>query len=63
MKVFKYSRVSTNSQDYKRQTEKLLEFSKNMNYEVLIRQRINQVMRVIERIVAKLAEKRDLIKM
>lgn len=35
MKVVIYSRVSTNSQDYKRQTEELLEFSKNMNYEVL----------------------------
>jgi len=34
MKVVIYSRVSTNSQDYKRQTEELLEFSKNMNYEV-----------------------------
>lgn len=30
-----YSRVSTTSQDYKRQTEELLEFSKNMNYEVV----------------------------
>ena len=35
MKVVIYSRVSTNSQDYKRQTEELLEFSKNMNYEVV----------------------------
>nr|WP_315240998.1 recombinase family protein [uncultured Flavobacterium sp.] len=35
MKVVIYSRVSTNSQDYKRQTEELLEFSKNMNYDVL----------------------------
>ncbi|MEN2398360.1 recombinase family protein [Flavobacterium sp. MC2016-06] len=34
MKVVIYSRVSTNLQDYKRQTEELLEFSKNMNYEV-----------------------------
>ena len=34
MKVVIYSRVSTNSQDYKRQTEELLEFSKIMNYEV-----------------------------
>jgi DNA invertase Pin-like site-specific DNA recombinase len=34
MKVVIYSRVSTNNQDYKRQTEELLEFSKNMNYEV-----------------------------
>lgn len=35
MKVVIYSRVSTNSQDYKRQTEELLEFSKNNNYEVV----------------------------
>ncbi len=35
MKVVIYSRVSTTSQDYKRQTEELLEFSKNMNYEVV----------------------------
>lgn len=35
MKVVIYSRVSTNSQDFKRQTEELLEFSKNMNYEVV----------------------------
>ena len=35
MKVVIYSRVSTNSQDYKRQTEELLDFSKNMNYEVI----------------------------
>ena len=35
MKVVIYSRVSTNSQDYKRQTEELLEFSKTMNYEVV----------------------------
>ena len=35
MKIVIYSRVSTNSQDYKRQTEELLEFSKNMNYEVV----------------------------
>jgi DNA invertase Pin-like site-specific DNA recombinase len=34
MKVVIYSRVSTNNQDFKRQTEELLEFSKNMNYEV-----------------------------
>ncbi|WET00963.1 recombinase family protein [Flavobacterium sp. YJ01] len=34
MKIVIYSRVSTNNQDYKRQTEELLEFSKNMNYEV-----------------------------
>ena len=35
MKVVIYSRVSTNSQDYKRQTEELLDFSKTMNYEVV----------------------------
>ena len=35
MKVVIYSRVSTNSQDYKRQTEELLEFSNAMNYEVV----------------------------
>ena len=35
MKVVIYSRVSTNSQDYKRQTEELLEFSNKMNYEVV----------------------------
>jgi DNA invertase Pin-like site-specific DNA recombinase len=35
MKVIIYSRVSTFAQDYKRQTEELLEFSKQMNYEVL----------------------------
>lgn len=35
MKVVIYARVSTNNQDYKRQTEELLEFSKNMNYEVV----------------------------
>lgn len=35
MKVVIYSRVSTISQDFKRQTEELLEFSKNMNYEVV----------------------------
>lgn len=34
MKVVIYSRVSTNSQDYKRQTEELIEFSKNMKYHV-----------------------------
>lgn len=34
MKVVIYSRVSTNNQDFKRQTEELLEFSKNMKYEV-----------------------------
>lgn len=35
MKVIIYSRVSTIAQDFKRQTEELLEFSKQMNYEVL----------------------------
>lgn len=35
MKVVIYSRVSTISQDFKRQTDELLEFSKNMNYEVV----------------------------
>ena len=35
MKVVIYSRVSTNSQDYKRQTEELLDFSKTRNYEVV----------------------------
>ena len=35
MRVVIYSRVSTNSQDYKRQTEELLEFSNVMNYEVV----------------------------
>lgn len=35
MKVIIFSRVSTNLQDYKRQTEELLEFAKNMNYEVV----------------------------
>jgi DNA invertase Pin-like site-specific DNA recombinase len=35
MKVVIYSRVSTNSQDYKRQTEELLEYSKKFNYEVV----------------------------
>lgn len=34
MKILIYSRVSTNSQDYKRQTEELLEYSKNLNYDV-----------------------------
>ena len=34
MRVVIYSRVSTNSQDYKRQTEELLEFSNIMKYEV-----------------------------
>jgi len=35
MKVVIYARVSTNSQDYKRQTEELLEFSQARNYEVV----------------------------
>ncbi|MBD3583602.1 recombinase family protein [Flavobacterium selenitireducens] len=35
MKVVIYARVSTNSQDYKRQTEELLEFSQTRNYEVV----------------------------
>lgn len=35
MKVVIYARVSTNSQDYKRQTEELKEFSNKMNYEVV----------------------------
>ncbi len=35
MKVVIYARVSTNSQDYKRQTEELLEFSQTQNYEVV----------------------------
>jgi DNA invertase Pin-like site-specific DNA recombinase len=35
LKVIIYSRVSTSIQDYKRQTEELLEYSKNMKYEVL----------------------------
>jgi DNA invertase Pin-like site-specific DNA recombinase len=35
MKVVIYSRVSTSSQDYKRQTEELLDYSKNMNYQVV----------------------------
>ena len=35
MKVVIYARVSTNSQDYKRQTEELLEFSQTQNYEVI----------------------------
>jgi DNA invertase Pin-like site-specific DNA recombinase len=35
MKVVIYSRVSTNSQDYKRQTNELIEYSKKMNYSVL----------------------------
>ena len=35
MKVVIYSRVSTNTQDFKRQTEELMEFSKKNNYEVV----------------------------
>lgn len=35
MKVVIYARVSTNSQDYKRQTEELLEFSQTRNFEVV----------------------------
>jgi DNA invertase Pin-like site-specific DNA recombinase len=35
MRVVIYSRVSTSIQDYKRQTEELLEFSNKMNYEVV----------------------------
>ncbi len=35
MKVVIYSRVSTNIQDFKRQTEELKEYSKKMNYEVV----------------------------
>lgn len=35
MKVVIYARVSTNNQDYKRQTEELIEFSKKNNYEVV----------------------------
>ena len=35
MKVVIYARVSTNNQDYKRQTEELLEFSKKNSYEVV----------------------------
>lgn len=34
MKVIIFSRVSTNIQDYKRQTDELLEYSKKMNYSV-----------------------------
>ncbi len=34
MKVVIYARVSTSSQDYKRQTEELRDYSKKMNYEV-----------------------------
>lgn len=35
MKVVIYARVSTNSQDYKRQTEELLVYSKKNNYDVV----------------------------
>lgn len=35
MKVVIYARVSTNSQDYKRQTEELKDYSNKMNYEVV----------------------------
>ncbi len=35
MKVVIYSRVSTSSQDYTRQTDELLDYSKKMNYEVV----------------------------
>lgn len=35
MKVVIYAIVSTNSQDYKRQTEELIEFSKKNNYDVV----------------------------
>lgn len=35
MKVVIYARVSTNNQDYKRQTEELIEFSKKNNYDVV----------------------------
>ena len=35
MKVVIQARVSTNSQDYKRQIEELLDYSKMMNYEVV----------------------------
>jgi DNA invertase Pin-like site-specific DNA recombinase len=35
MKIVIYSRVSTLTQDYKRQTQELIEYSKQMNYEVL----------------------------
>ena len=34
MKVVIYARVSTSSQDYKRQTEELVEYAKKMNYDV-----------------------------
>ncbi|NMH24086.1 recombinase family protein [Flavobacterium solisilvae] len=35
MKVVIYARVSTSNQDYKRQTEELIEFSKKNNYDVV----------------------------
>lgn len=35
MRVIIYSRVSTDKQDYKRQTEELLSYSEKMNYEVV----------------------------
>lgn len=35
MKVVIYSRVSTQSQDYNRQTEELIEYSKMVNYDVI----------------------------
>ena len=35
MRVVIQARVSTNSQDYKRQIEELLDYSKMMNYEVV----------------------------
>lgn len=35
MKVVIYARVSTSNQDYKRQTEELVEFSKKNNYDVV----------------------------
>lgn len=35
MKVVIYARVSTNNQDYKRQTEELIEFSQKNNYDVV----------------------------
>jgi len=34
MKVVIYARVSTSSQDYKRQTEELVDYAKKMNYDV-----------------------------
>jgi DNA invertase Pin-like site-specific DNA recombinase len=35
MKVVIYARVSTSSQDYKRQTEELIDYSNKMNYEIV----------------------------